>query len=144
MGKNKFEAHSFSYHDASQVWRTQILTSGQLHSRESCGVWHFDDGRAWKIFSSRDQHDKIKNTYDLATSKGLPTPEYEFFKGTVIPRAGCAREGFALASTFISGHFFALDQKNRGPRPFMNVINSITDVRVLYKCAVGSYRIINH
>jgi len=111
--KNVPVSFSYKLNDSS---RTLPLSWPPTHkSREASGVWVIRN-RAWKIFTTMREYERLYNAHRRATQERLPTPEYEFFIGRVTfdKKGSKSKEGFALVTTYIGypAHFFAT--KNMG------------------------------
>ena len=134
MAKGEFRL--FSYRDdAGRPVEFDMALEISLKSRESCGVW-IRRGRAWKIFTGRGkQYEKLKADYALAAERNVPLPTgTRFYEGTIFPCKGRPKEGFAIVSACITASTrFSL---SKGTGSFKNIIDRISNVEILRKCAV--------
>jgi len=129
----KVTLSSFVYEDNSGAKRQLDLDGTKFRSREACGVWVVRD-KAWKIFSSTGQYNRMVANYKNARDNNVPTPaDSRFVQGsvTLAESRGGPQPGFAFVSKYItSGRSFAL-AKNTGS--FKRVIDSIKNDDVLIK-----------
>ena len=91
---------------------------GQGGERNSLGVWR-NNNRAWKIFSSRDNLDSIKASYNTADVHGLPMGGPIFREGTVRQGTGRETNGFALITRWLIGDEFNF---HRPPKTFNSAL----------------------
>ena len=91
---------------------------GQGGEGDSLGVWR-DNNRAWKIFSSRTNLDKIKAFYNTADVHGLPMGGPIFREGTVKQGTGRVTNGFALITRWLIGDEFNF---HRPPKTFNSAL----------------------
>ncbi|PFH45885.1 hypothetical protein AMATHDRAFT_200193 [Amanita thiersii Skay4041] len=106
----KWVLMSFTYMESGRPVEKVLLWAERIDSRESLGIWRVD-GKAWKVFRTTDQLEKLRDMYRRAEVGELPMGRPKFVQGTVQQGSNRPTQGFVLMVNWMTGTYFHLPTK---------------------------------
>ncbi|KAM6495395.1 hypothetical protein JOM56_008101 [Amanita muscaria] len=106
----------FTYRGGKKTFNRQP----DISSNEALGVWH-DGNKAWKIYATTSQLDKVSADYHRANVHGLPMGSPAFQQGTLKQGTDRQTQGFALVTNWLTGNEFNF---HRPPKPFRTALTT--------------------
>jgi len=95
------------YARGGQLLTKKLLGRDKIPSREALGLWKVDNNKAWKVYRTRNQFNKLSEDYLRAdTVAALPMGNPFFITAKIQVGTAAPTDGFVLGTDWMDGTSF--------------------------------------